>query len=102
MSRSPSRNQSSPPQAAADSSVFHVSCGPTPTALPVDQPGERVEQAVEVGRDVEAEDLDVVADVSDYGELVLAEHAGETAREAGAAASAREEDDLHRPARGGR
>ena len=48
---------------------------------------------------MEAEDLDVVADVSDYGELVLAEHAGETAREAGAAAPAREEDDLHRPAR---
>ena len=44
--------------------------GAAPTALSVDQPGERVEQAVEVGRDVEPEDLDVVADVSDDGELV--------------------------------
>ena len=73
MSRSPSRNQSSPPQAAADSSAFQRLVGPPPAALRVDQIAERVEQAVEVGRDVEPEDLDVVADVADHGQLARLE-----------------------------
>ena len=81
MSRSPSRNQSSPPKLAADSSAFQVSSA-SPAALGVDEPAERVQQAVEVGRDVESEDLEVVADVADDGELAGREDAGEAAREA--------------------
>ena len=37
-----------------------------PTALLVGEAGERVEDAVEVGRDMDAEHLDVVADVPDH------------------------------------
>ena len=69
--------------------------GPPPATLRVDEPAERVEQAVEIGRDVEPEDLDVVADVSDDRELARLEHVREAAREASAAAAAREQDDLH-------
>ena len=76
--------------------------GPPPATLGVDEPGERVEQAVEVRRDVEPEDLEVVADVADDGELAGLEDAGEAAREAGAAAAAREEDDPHAGRRGAR
>ncbi len=43
--------------------------GSPPAALGVDEPAERVEEAVEVGRDVQAEDLEVVTDVSDDGQL---------------------------------
>ena len=69
--------------------------GAAPASLAVDQARERVQQAVEVGRDVNAEELEVVADVADHGQLVRAEHSGEPAREAGASASARQQDDLH-------
>jgi hypothetical protein len=41
-----------------------------PAALLVEQPGERVEHGVEVGRDVEPEDLDVVAHVHDGRDLL--------------------------------
>ncbi len=68
---------------------------PPPASLRIDKPGERVEQAVEIRRDVETEDLDVVADVSDHRELARVEHGRETTCEAGAASAAREEDDLH-------
>ena len=68
---------------------------PAPAALRVDETGERVEQAVEIGRDVEAEDLDVVADVADHRELAGLEHGCESSGEACATAAAREEDDAH-------
>ena len=42
---------------------------PAPAALLVVHVGERVEQAVEVRRDVQAEHLGVVADVADHGHL---------------------------------
>ena len=65
-SRSPSRNQSSPPQRGrASRARCHVSpARPQPRSSSL-QPGERVEDRVEVGRDVQAEHLDVVADVAD-------------------------------------
>ena len=73
MSRSPSRNQSSPPKLAADSSAFHVSPErPQPRSSSI-SPAKRVDEAVEIGRDVKAEDLDVVADVADDGQLARLE-----------------------------
>ena len=70
--------------------------GSSPAALGVDEPAERVEQAVEVGRDVQAEDLDVVSDVADDGQLARLRGPREPTREACAAAAAREQDDLSR------
>ena len=61
---------------------------PAPAALLVVKVGERVEQAVEVGRDVEAEHLGVVADVADHGHLIGRNEVDETAHEASAADSA--------------
>ena len=69
--------------------------GTAPAALVVDEPGERVEEAVEIGRDPEAEHLDVVSDVADDREVARREHGGEAAREAGAASPSGQEDDLH-------
>ena len=43
---------------------------PAPAPLLVVQAGERVEDAVEVGRDGEPEHLEVVADVADHGHVV--------------------------------
>ncbi len=50
--------------------------------------GERVEDGVEVGRDVQAVELVVVAGVDDDGEVVAGDHAGEAAQEAGGADAA--------------
>ena len=58
--------------------------------------GERVEDAVEVGRDVHAEYLDVVAHVPDHGHLGRVGHAHEPAQEARAADAAGEGYDPHR------
>ena len=69
--------------------------GSSPAALRVDEPAERVEQAVQVGRDVQAEDVDVVTDVSDDGQLPRLEDRVEPSRDARATAPAREQDDLH-------
>src|SRR5262249_49212777 len=44
--------------------------GPSPAALLVGDAGERVEDAVEVGRDVETEHLDVVTYVAYYADVV--------------------------------
>ena len=46
----------------------------TPAPLLVVESGERVEHRVEVGRDVQAEHLDVVPDVPDHCELARREH----------------------------
>ena len=61
-----------------------------PAALLVEQAGERVEDGVEVGRDVQAEDLDVVADVDDRRHLLGPGGAGERVHEARAAEPAAE------------
>ena len=65
MSRSPSRNQLSPPSSAAVSSAFQRLVRAAPARASSSTPGERVEDRVEIGRDVEAEHLEVVADVAD-------------------------------------
>ena len=75
-SRSPSRNQLSPPSAATVSSACQRLVRAAPAALLVGEPGERVDDRVEVGRDVQAEHLDVVADVADDGQAL----AGRTPR----------------------
>ena len=69
--------------------------GAPPAALGVVEPGEAVEHRVEVGRDVEAEHLEVVADVADHRQLARREHVVEAGRELRAADAAREQDDLH-------
>ena len=69
--------------------------GPPPATLGVVEPGEPVEDGVEVGRDVEAEHLDVVADVADDRQLTRREHVVEPGRELRAADAAREEHDVH-------
>ena len=65
MSRSPSVNQSSPPSLRRELKRVRRLVLHAPPALLVEQPGERVEHGVEVGRDVQAQDLHVVADVHD-------------------------------------
>ena len=69
--------------------------GPPPAALGVVQAGEAVEDGVEIGRDVQAEHLQVVADVADDRQLARREHVVEPRRELGAADAAGEENDLH-------
>ena len=69
MSRSPSRNQSSPPQALGGGERVPALALAAPPAILVDQARERVQEAVEIGRDVQPEDLEVVTDVSDDGEV---------------------------------
>ena len=57
------------PLAPPSSSVRQRLARPTPAAFLVVEPGERVEHRVEIGRDVHAEHLDVVADVADHRQL---------------------------------
>ena len=71
--------------------------GATPASLGVDQPAERVQEAVEIGRDVQPEDLEVVADVADDGQLPGRQDGGESTCEASSAATARR---AGRPSRG--
>ena len=61
-----------------------------PAALLVEEPGQRVEDGVEVGRDVQAEELDVVADVDDRRHLLGAGRACERVHEPRAAQAAAE------------
>ena len=70
--------------------------GPTPAALLVVQSGERVQNGVEVGRDMEAEHLDVVADVADHRQLAGVEDVVQPTRELRASHAAGEADDPHR------
>ena len=69
--------------------------GTPPAAVGVDEPAERVDEAVEIGRDVESEDLDVVTDVADDRELSGLEDRVEASRETRTAASSGQQDDLH-------
>ena len=66
-----------------------------PAALLVVQPGERVEDRVEIGRDVQPEHLDVVADVADHRDVTRLDDLDEPLDEPCAAHAAREDDDLH-------
>ena len=96
MSRSPSRNQSSPPSSRYGLERVPRLVRPAPAALLVGEPGERVEDAVEVGRDVQAEHLDVVADVADDRHARPGRRPRRAPREeARAADAAGEHDDLH-------
>jgi hypothetical protein len=67
--------------------------GPSPASLLVGPPGQGVENAVEVRRDVEAEHLDVVADVPDHRHTRRIDGVDEPAQEARAADPAREHRD---------
>ena len=67
----------------------------------VENARERVEDRVQVGRDVEARDLEIVAHVPDDRDVTRVERLRQRAREAGASEPACEQRDLHRvsPAR---
>ena len=88
-------NHPSPPHASRGLERVPRLAGAPPAALLVVQAGERVEHRVEVGGDVQAEHLDVVADVADHGQLSRREHVVEAAGELGAPHAARETDDAH-------
>src|SRR6185437_9094761 len=74
--------------------VPRLVCTP-PAALLVAQAGERVEQRVEVGRDVEAVHLQVVADVRDHGNVARRDDLGQRLNEARAADAACQNGDSH-------
>ena len=65
---------------------------PAPAALRIVETGERVHQRVDVGRDRQAEMLEVVAGVGDHDEFAGRQHAAQAERELGAADAARERD----------
>ena len=102
MSRSPSRNQPGAAPSLRRLERIPALAGAPPASLGVDQPAERVEEAVEIGRDVQPEDLEVVAHVADHGQLARREDGGEPTCEASSAAAARQQDDSHAGRRGAR
>ena len=67
--------------------------GATPAAFFVGNAGKGIEDAVEVGRDVQAEYLDVVADVADHRHRLGIDHLDEAAQEARTTHAPREHDD---------
>ncbi len=69
--------------------------GAAPAPLGVIEAGDCVQHRVEVGRDVQAEHLEIVADVPDHGELAGREHVVKTGRKLRATDAAREADDPH-------
>src|SRR5262249_15179537 len=66
-----------------------------PPALRVGEARERVENRVEVGRDVEAEHLDVVADVADHRRRLCPNDVHDAKDEARPANASRENGDVH-------
>ena len=70
--------------------------GPSPSALAVHQIGEPVADGVEVGRDVQAMDRDVVSGVDDDRQGLAGERAVHAAEELPRPDPARERHDLHR------
>ena len=66
-----------------------------PAALLVVQSGERVEDRVEIGRDVKPEHLDVVADVADHRDVTRIAGVDQPPDESRAANAARQNDDPH-------
>ena len=95
MSRSPSVNHASPPSCGDRLERVPGLVGAAPAALLVGEPGERVEDAVEVGRDVQAEHLDVVRHVAYDGNVAWIDDTEQAAQEPRAADAAREDGDLH-------
>src|SRR5947208_6520496 len=69
--------------------------GAAPAALLVAGAGERVEQRVEVRRDVQALDLEVVADVGNHRHIARPDDLGQRLHEPGAADSPCQDGDLH-------
>jgi 2-phospho-L-lactate guanylyltransferase len=67
-----------------------------PASLLVEQIGERVQDGVEVGRDLEAEDLEVVSDVDDRSNRVRARRSGERVDAARAPKAPAEDGYAHR------
>ncbi len=95
MSRSPSWNQASPPWSATVCERVPGLVGTAPTALLVGDAGERVEDAVEVGRDVQPEHLDVVTHVAYDGYVARFDYRESAAEEPRAPDAAREDGCLH-------
>ena len=69
--------------------------GEAPAARDVEPAGERVRHRVEVGRDVQAPDLGVVAGVADDRQGLGIDDLDEPAQQLRGAGSAREGGDLH-------
>src|SRR2546430_2653984 len=67
----------------------------SPATLLVAESGQRVEDAAEVGRHVQAEHLEVVADVDDRGHARGIDRLDDAAQETSAPDAAREHRDLH-------
>ena len=66
-----------------------------PAALLVGEAGERVEDAVQIGRDPKAQHLDVVRDVAYDGNVAWIDYTDEAAQEPRATDAAREDRDVH-------
>src|SRR4029453_14047542 len=69
-----------------------VRASPSPSFVP--DASKRVEESVDVGRDVQAVQLDIVADVADHGHLGRIGHVEQPLYEPGAADSAAQDGDL--------
>ena len=69
--------------------------GATPAPFLVGEAAERVEHAVEIRRNAEAEDLDVVANVAHDGYVVRFEYRYDAAKEARPSDATREDGRLH-------
>ena len=69
--------------------------GAAPAALLVGEPRQRVEDAVEVGRDPQAQHLEVVRDVADDGDVVRIDDTEQPAQEPRPTDAAREDCDVH-------
>src|SRR5262249_42937525 len=69
--------------------------GAAPALLRVDPAAQRVHDGVQVGADVQAEQVDVVAGVADDRDLSIWRSCLQAAQEAGAAHAARENCDAH-------
>src|SRR5262249_28077814 len=69
--------------------------GPAPAPLLVGETGERVEHAVEIGRDVKAEHLDVVPYVAYDADVVRFDYREDAAEEPRTPDAAREDGRLH-------
>jgi hypothetical protein len=97
MSPSERKNQSSPPSCETTASALAVSPARPPAAVRLDEARERVDDGVEVGGNVEPEDLDVVADVSDHRHVARRDDPNEPVEEAGCADAACQHGHEHEP-----
>src|SRR5690242_5916768 len=69
--------------------------GTAPTTVVVGAARERVEDAVQIGRDPKSQQLDVVRHVAYDGNVAWIDDTDETAQEPGATDAAREDRDVH-------